>query len=60
MAELKTYGDLKQAIKTIQLKQKGEKLGNVAVDVVLNNIPGLGAAKTTFDFIKAAFSKTRY
>jgi hypothetical protein len=57
MAELNTYGDLKQAIKTIQLKQKGEKIGNVAVDVVLNNIPGLGAAKTTFDFIKAAFSK---
>ena len=57
MAELKTYGDLKQAIKTIQLKQKGEKIGNVAVDVVLNNIPGLGAAKTTFDFIKAAFLK---
>ena len=57
MAELKTYGDLKQAIKTIQLKQKGEKIGNVALDVVLNNIPGLGAAKTTFDFIKAAFLK---
>jgi hypothetical protein len=57
MAELNTYGDLKKAIKTIQLKQKGEKIGNVAVDVVLNNIPGLGAAKTTFDFIKAAFSK---
>jgi hypothetical protein len=57
MAELNTYGDLKQAIKTIQLKQKGEKIGNVALDVVLNNIPGLGAAKTTFDFLKAAFSK---
>jgi len=57
MAELNTYGDLKKAIKTIQLKQKGEKIGDVAIDVVLNNIPGLGAAKTTFDFIKAAFSK---
>jgi hypothetical protein len=31
MAELKTYGDLKQAIKTIQLKQKGEKIGDVAL-----------------------------
>ena len=57
MAELNTYGDLKKAIKTIQLKQKGEKIGNVAIDVVLNNIPGLGAARSTFDFIKAAFSK---
>jgi len=57
MAELKTYGDLKQAIKSIQLKQKGEKIGDVAVDIIINNIPGLAAARTTYDFMKAAFSK---
>ena len=57
MAELKTYGDLKKAIEIIQLKQKGEKIGGVAVDTILGAIPGVGAAKTTFDFIKAAFSK---
>ena len=57
MAELKTYGDLKKAIKIIQLKQKGEKIGNVAVDTILGAIPGVGAAKTTFDFISAAFKK---
>ena len=57
MAELKTYGDLKKAIEIIQLKQKGEKIGGVAVDTILGAIPGVGASKTTFDFIKAAFSK---
>jgi hypothetical protein len=57
MAELKTYGDLKKAIKIIQLKQKGEKIGSVAVDTILGAIPGAGAAKTTFDFISAAFKK---
>ena len=54
---METYGDLKKAIKAIGLKQKGAAIGNVAVDVVLNSIPGAGAAKSTFDFIKAAFNK---
>jgi hypothetical protein len=57
MAELNTYGDLKKVIKSISLKQKGEKIGNVALDVVIGFIPGAEAAKTTFDFIKAAISK---
>ena len=54
---MKTYGDLKKAIKVIGLKQKGAAIGNVAVDTVLNVIPGAGLAKNTFDFIKAAFNK---
>jgi len=54
---METYGELKQAINAIKLKQKGTKIGNVAVDVALGAIPGIGAAKTTFDFVKAAFSK---
>lgn len=57
MAELNTYGDLKKAIKAIQLKQKGEEVGGVAINAILGAIPGLGAAKTTYDFVKAAFSK---
>lgn len=57
MAELNTYGDLKKIIKAISLKQKGEKIGQVGLDVVVGLIPGAEAAKTTFDFIKAAFSK---
>lgn len=57
MAELNTYGDLKKVIKAISLKQKGEKIGNVALGVVMGLIPGVEAAKTTFDFIKAAISK---
>jgi hypothetical protein len=57
MAELNTYGDLKKVIKAISLKQKGEKIGNLALDQVVGLIPGAGAAKTTFDFIKAAFKK---
>jgi hypothetical protein len=54
---METYGELKQALKAISLKQKGVKIGNVAVDVVLGSIPGIGAAKSTFDVIKAAFLK---
>jgi hypothetical protein len=55
--ELNTYGDLKKVIKAISLKQKGEKIGDVALDTVVSFIPGADAARTTFDFIKAAFSK---
>ena len=54
---METYGDLKKAIKSIQLKQKGEKVGKVTVDVILGAIPGLGAAKSTFDVLSAAFRK---
>ena len=54
---METYGDLKKAINAIKLKQKGTKVGNLAIDVALDMIPGVGTAKTTFDFIKAAFSK---
>ena len=57
MAELKTYGDLKKVIKAISTKQKGEKVGNVALGVIMGMIPGADAAKTTFDFIKAAIGK---
>jgi hypothetical protein len=55
--ELKTYGDLKKTIKAISLKQKGEKIGNIAMDTVLGAIPGFGTAKTTYDVIKAAISR---
>ena len=54
---METYGDLKKTIKNIQLKQKGEKVGKITVDVILGTIPGLGAAKSTFDVISAAFRK---
>jgi hypothetical protein len=36
---METYGDLKKAIKAISLKQKGAKIGNVAIDVVLDLFP---------------------
>ena len=55
--ELKTYGDLKKAIDIISLKQKGEKLGNIAIGTIIGAIPGLGTAKTTFDLIRAAVLK---
>jgi len=54
---MKTYGDLKKAIKIIKLKQKGAKIGDLAVDVALDLIPGMGAAKSTYDFLSAAFRK---
>jgi hypothetical protein len=55
--ELNTYGDLKKVIKAISLKQKGEKVGDVALGTLIGFIPGAEAAKTTFDFIRAAISK---
>ena len=55
--ELNTYGDLKKVIKAISQKQKGEKIGQVALNSITSLIPGADTAKTTFDFIKAAFSK---
>jgi len=54
---METYGDLKKAINLIQLGKKGAKVGNLAIDAALGAIPGVGAAKSTFDFIKAAFLK---
>jgi len=55
--ELKTYGDLKKVIKSISNNQKLGKLGDVSLDAAIGLIPGGDIAKTTFDFIKAAFSK---
>jgi hypothetical protein len=54
---METYGDLKKVIKSVSLKQKGEKIGKVAIDTVLGAIPGMGAAKTSFEFFRAAFQK---
>jgi hypothetical protein len=56
-SQLATYGDLKKAINSIKLKQKGAQIGNVAIDTVVGLIPGLSQAKTTYDFVKAAFLK---
>ncbi len=55
--ELNTYGDLKKVIKAIALKQKGEKIGDIALGTLMGFIPGAEAAKTTFEFIRAAISK---
>ena len=32
---METYGDLKKTIKAISRKQKGEKIGKVAIDTVI-------------------------
>ena len=39
----------------IQLKTKGSKIGGIAIDTVLDAIPGVGTAKNIFDFVKAAY-----
>lgn len=58
---LNTYGDLKKAIKAIALKQKGQAIVSqgkqFALDTVLGLIPGASAAKTTYDFVRAAVQK---
>ena len=60
-SELKTYGDLKKMLKSISLKQKGTSIiskgKEVALDTVLGFIPGASAAKTFYDFFKAASQK---
>jgi hypothetical protein len=55
--ELNTYGDLKKVINAVSKQQKGEKIGQVALSTIIGVIPGAEVAKTTFDFIKAAFQK---
>lgn len=54
---LQTYGDLKKIINVIKLKQKGSKIGGVAVDSLINALPFIGQAKTAYDLYKAAFSR---
>jgi len=54
---LKTYGELKQIVSLIKTKQKGLKIGGVALDVLSDFIPGAQTARTTVDFVKAAFGK---
>lgn len=60
-AELKTYGDLKGILNSIKKNQrKGSifsKGKEVALDTVLGFIPGASAAKTAYDFFKAATQK---
>tara|TARA_R110000868_G_scaffold289374_1_gene549510 strand:- start:147 stop:839 length:693 start_codon:yes stop_codon:yes gene_type:complete len=61
MANLETYGDLKQLLNSISKRQKGEKIiskgKEFALDQILGLIPGASNAKTAFDFIKTAISK---
>ena len=54
---METYGDLKRTIKAISRKQKGEKIGKVIITNVISSVPGLGAAKTVYDLVKASFKK---
>ena len=54
---LKTYGELKQIVSLIKTKQKGLKVGGVALDVLSDLVPGAQTARSTFDFVKAAFGK---
>jgi len=55
--ELNTYGDLRKAINAISKGQKKEKIGNITLGFLVSLLPGGDAAKTTFDFIRAAFKK---
>jgi hypothetical protein len=58
---METYGDLKKVINSIKSKQRGAKIvsqgKSFVLDQVLGVIPGASNAKTTFDFLRAAFEK---
>ena len=51
--ELKTYGDLKAAIKTIAKGQRKEKVAGVGIDAIIGQIPIIGNIKTGVDLVKA-------
>jgi hypothetical protein len=51
--ELKTYGDLKAAIKSITTGQKKEKIGGVGIDAIIGQIPVIGNIKTGVDLVRA-------
>jgi hypothetical protein len=51
--ELKTYGDLKAAIKTISTGQRKEKIGGVGIDTIIGQIPIVGNIKTGVDLVRA-------
>jgi hypothetical protein len=53
MEDIKTYGELKKAIKDIINKQKLEKVGSVSVDTIIGAIPVLGNIKSGLDFMNA-------
>jgi len=60
MVNLETYGDLKKAIKIIQLKKGAGKVGGAvanvgieaAIDAAKTLFPGIGTAKSIFDVVK--------
>ena len=64
-SQLETYGDLKKVINSITRKQKLGAIGGVGKDQLLGAgvdflgkiVPGVAAAKTTFDVVKALISK---
>ena len=59
--KMETYGDLKKIINRIKLKQRGGKIisqgKSFILDQALGLIPGASNAKSTFEFLKAAFEK---
>lgn len=55
--KLKTYGELRKAIKAINKNQLGDKTVDFLQDIALDFLPGAAAAKSTFDFVKSAFNK---
>ena len=58
---LNTYGDLKKLLQLVFKKQKGaailSKGKEIAIDAVFSAVPGLSAAKSAYDFFKAASQK---
>ena len=53
MADIQTYGQLRQAVKDIIKKQKYQKVGDVSVDTIIGALPILGNIKSGVDFINA-------
>ena len=60
-SELKTYGDLKGILNSIKKNQTKDSIiskgKEVTIDTILGFIPGASAAKTAYDFFKAATQK---
>ena len=60
-SELKTYGDLKGILNSIKKNQTKDSIiskgKEVTIDTILGFIPGASAAKSAYDFFKAATQK---
>jgi hypothetical protein len=56
--QINTYGELRNAIKTIINKERASAGSKEFIQGVIGQIPGIGMSKTAYDVVKAIYSAT--